>query len=533
MGHVIMNAWWVIGKYGLRLNLGKAYRRFKLFFPLIVLVYIAYGVMLKMVIDANPDNFVVEILSNKVLFATLTDLILLYLFIYLIVIYVFTGIRKQDKSSTELLLSTPLRSEDIVLGETIAMLPIYLLFMPTILIPIFIFGYFKAGVGLWGLAVIFFSQALMFILAIGIGAIILALIQSSIQRLKVGKYFRLISSFIFAVLYLSIYGMKYWLSTAQSVTQSKLFSSLPTSLAGNVIFSKIMNIPSSPSVLVSICLLVLWIVVVYRVGINIAGRAYSLEKELASARVVIKKEGALLRIVRRILPSSQEEQIITHFKVFFRDSNNFSSSIYLLILGYFMTTFLVWNSRNEVESIVRFYTMEMSITPIFVSIFVLSMFYLSRDALWIWKKAPGGADKFLKSKWLQTFILSFVFLPVPFITGFVVGTDKISFGIMASTALWLLMMNAFSVSYAIFVNVLNPSKQIRGARYGINSIICSFTLIIILMGGMGIMMHFGMIFSDYTFTSHLLSGVFMGIILNVIGLIFMLVARKRIDIIMD
>jgi len=73
MGHVIMNAWWVIGKYGLRLNLGKAYRRFKLFFPLIVLVYIAYGVMLKMVIDANPDNFVVEILSNKVLFATLTQ----------------------------------------------------------------------------------------------------------------------------------------------------------------------------------------------------------------------------------------------------------------------------------------------------------------------------------------------------------------------------------------------------------------------------------------------------------------------------
>lgn len=528
-----MGGWLTIGKYSMRLNLGRLYRQRRIFIPILAVVYLVFAAGFKVFLDANPDNVIVEFLSNEVLFATLMDLLLLYLFVYLVIIHVFTGIRKQDKSSIELLLSTPISSQDIVLGETVAMLPTYLIILPFVLIPLALIGYVSAGVGIVGVLLIILSQMLLFVVAIGIGAIILALIQSSIQRMKANKYFRLLASLLGAGIYISIYSLNSWLDTASSITQNPVFSYLPTSLSSNIIYSQVLGVGVSPSLMESFALLLVWVVVIYRVGIRFAGRAYSLERELSHGHVEIKGENILLRAVRHVLPGSQREKVITHFKLFFRDSYNFSTNIYIMIIAYFIPAFIVWNSQNDAEALLPLYTIEMLIIPVFVSIMLLSMFYLSRDALWLWKKAPNGIDNFLKSKWIQTYMLSFVFLPVPLVAGFIVGTDKIPVSLMLSTMVWLLLVNAFAVSYGIFINTMNPSMTIRGGKATMNSLVTTFSLLLIIIGT-ALLLAFTNIFpEDFNIWRHLLVGIALGGALNGLGFFLLSIARQKIKTILD
>ncbi|MHC1604547.1 MAG: hypothetical protein ACXQTP_01055 [Candidatus Methanofastidiosia archaeon] len=528
-----MGAWWTIGKYGIKLNLGKFYRHRKITYPIVILFYIVYSFVIWWFVDSNSQNFVVKLFLDKVMFSVLIDFFLLYFFIYLIFIHIFTGIRRQNKYSLELLLSTPIRSGDIVLGETIAMLPIYLFFLPIVLVPILILGYYGAGASLWSLALITISQIEVFIVAIGIGATILALLQSSIQRIKMNRYFRLIAAFSGALIYISIYSLRMWLGTAQSITQNEVFALLPTSLSGKVIYATILDTKTFHGVFASIGFLALWIVVVYAVGVRVAGKAYSLEREIASGHVVIRKESRLLKLVRVITPPSQKEKVVTHFKVFFRDSHNFANSIYMIIIAYFLTIFSMWGLRSEIRGVIQIYTMQVAIAPFFVAIFLISMFYLSRDALWIWKKAPGGLNDFLKTKWIQTFILSFVFLPIPFLAGAIMGSEKVPVAYMFTTAIWLLLLNAFATSFGIFINVINPTKSRRGAKIAINSLVSTFALLLIIFVSIDLLLKVGIVADEITPYNHLFGGLALGGILNLGGFFMLQFSKIRIEKIMN
>lgn len=519
-----MSTWWTLGKYTMMLNLGKIYRKRKIYLPFFGMIYLFYAIGLKMLLDANPDNVIVNLISNKPLFATLLDLVMLYLFVYLIIIHVFTGIRRQNKSSLELLLSAPIKSADIVLGETIAMLPIYLLIAPIVMIPLLITGYFLAGVGVLGSIKLFLSQALLVLLAVGVGAIVLTLIQSSIQRTKSSKYFRLISSGLSAGLYLSIYFLRSWLTTAEAVTQNWFFSLLPTSLTGNIAFSEISGYVPEPSIALSFLLLVAWICVVYFLGIRIAGKAFSLEKELSVAKASISKEGFLYKIVRKITPSRYVEKVVTHFKIYFRDEHNSSTSIYLIIISYFMPIAFIWSSRADPESFRYLFMVGIYMIPMFVTISMVSVFYLSRNALWIWKKAPNGTNDFINSKWIQSFILSLIYLPVPLIIGIVVGFDMVSLPRVLITMLLLLLVNAFAISFSIFLNVLSPTKRETGAKVGINSMISTMGLFIVLLV---ITIPLESRVNYYAFVP------LFGILLNIIGYVMVRTAKVRIVDAMD
>ncbi|MBN1785638.1 MAG: hypothetical protein JW825_01425 [Candidatus Methanofastidiosa archaeon] len=520
-----MAAWLTIGKYNMRLNLGKFYRRRKVFVPIVALTYLIYAILLKMLVDANPENLIVRLLSDKALFATLLDLVMLYIFIYLIMIHVFTGIRRQNKSSLELLLSSPVSSSDIVLGETIASLPIYLMIIPILLIPLLILGYFQAGIGMIGLVKIILSQLLLLVLAIGTGAIALTLIQSSIQRTKTSRYFRLLASILSAGLYLSIYFLNSWLSTAESVTQNPFFDILPTSLAGNIAFSEISGYVPEPSIMLSYMTIIIWIAVVYGLGIRIAGKAYSLEKELSSARQSITKEGAFYKILRIVTPRTYTEKVATHTKVYFRDSNNSATSIYLFIIAYFIPALMAWSTKSEgQEAIGPIYLVGTFMIPMFVSISMLSMFYLSRDALWIWKKAPGGTDSFINSKWLQSYLMSMLFLPVPVISGVILGVENLGIPRIAFTVVLLLFVNAFSVSFSMFLNILSPTKSIQGAKTGLNSLISTMGIFFILLV---ITIPLISRINFYVFV------VLFGVLLNVLGYVMIRASRVRIVNAMD
>ena len=519
-----MSSWWTIGKYTMMLNLGKIYRKRKIFLPLFGMIYLLYAIGLKILIDTNPDNAIVNLISNKALFATLLDLVMLYLFVYLIIIHVFTGIRRQNKSSIELLLSAPIQSADIVLGETIAMLPIYLLIAPIVIIPLLVTGFFLAGVGIFGIIKLFLSQALLVLLAVGVGAIALTLIQSSIQRTKSSKYFRLISSGLSAGLYLSIYFLRSWLTTAEAVTQNWAFSLLPTSLTGNIAFSEISGYIPDPSIALSFLLLVVWVCLVYALGIRIAGKAFSLEKELSVAKASISKEGFLFKIVRKITPARYVEKVTTHFKIYFRDEHNSSTSIYLIIISYFMPIAFVWSSRSEPETFKYLFMVGIYMIPMFVTISMISLFYLSRNALWIWKKAPNGTNDFINSKWIQSFILSLIYLPVPLIIGIVVGFDIVGISRVLFTTLLLLSVNAFAISFSILLNVLSPTKRETGAKVGINSIFSTMGLFILLLA---ITIPLESMVSYYVFVP------IFGLLINIIGYFMIKVAKSRIADAMD
>jgi hypothetical protein len=252
---------------------------------------------------------------------------------------------------------------------------------------------------------------------------------------------------------------------------------------------------------------------------------------MQAGHVVIKGEGRAMRLVRFMTPPSQREKVVTHFKLFFRDSYNFSNSMYLIIIGYLIIVFTVWSTRDAGgEMLLRMLTMQIAITPMFVAIFLTSMFYLSRDALWIWRKAPNGIQDFVKSKWLQTLLLSLVFVPVPLAAWAIAGRGILSAGYALSLMVWVLLMNSFSASFGIFVNVYNPSTNIRGAKMAVNSLISTFALLFILYAMILGAVYFG-VMPDYpSVLVHLGVGVLIGALLNGLGYFLYRVACRHIEL---
>nr|HOP09439.1 hypothetical protein [Candidatus Methanofastidiosa archaeon] len=239
----------------------------------------------------------------------------------------------------------------------------------------------------------------------------------------------------------------------------------------------------------------------------------------------IKRESALLKIVRHITPGTYTEKVVTHFKLYFRDSNNSATSIYLLIIAYFIPMMSAWTSRGEEhEAIQLMYIISTLMVPMFVAISMNSMFYLSRDALWIWKKAPGGSDSFINSKWIQSFILSLIFIPIPIINGSLFGLEETGVTMIVAMIVLLLIVNSLAISFSMFLNILSPTKSIQGAKTGINSIISTLGILFPLMITTIYLLQL------MNFYYYLL---LMAVLSLVADYVFIFLSKKRIDGAMD
>ncbi len=187
----------------------------------------------------------------------------------------------------------------------------------------------------------------------------------------------------------------------------------------------------------------------------------------------------------------------------------------------FLQTALLDLPEEELAS----YSIIMSITMIaFLAPFpALSVYALSKDALWIWKSAPDGERSFLLTKWKQSLIVGLVYIPVPIIIGLWAKTpwDLILIGIVG-----VIVILSSTTSIGLFVSTYNPAYDVEGSKIALNLFIIIGIIIGILAPTAYFLYRIGFDLSSELDLLQLL--LIIGGLMNIIGAILMKLAIRKL-----
>jgi len=463
--------WLTIGKYHARVNLGKAWIHRKIVFPALGGSFIAYGIILYLLFDKYKTSILMALREagtqpgmEIAVFSVILSLIILGLWGYIIYINVLVGIRKRKRRDIQLLLSAPIDYGDLLMGTFLAMLPSVAIAFAFIYAPIALAAAVVFESGLIAVLKIGIALAETVILALLVSGIVLAIVEPIIDRVSRSRVALVAFIIIFVVVYSLFYIIPQESQGLGGVSENIFYQFLPTTLAGNVVNEALLGnfgFKPNPSGGVSMLLLGIITFAVFFIGFSSAGRFFTLEAGVTVPTVTIEKEGILYRILRRF---GVGERVIFHSKVFFRNPKNVLQFGMMAAIVYVIPFFTL---RNIPAAELAQVGTVISVTMIaFLAPFpALTVYALSKDAMWIWKSAPDGERSFLLTKWKQSIIVGLVYVPVPAVIGLWAGSPLGS--IVLNMALVLISLSG-ATSIALFVSTYNPAYDVEGAKMALN-----------------------------------------------------------------
>ena len=521
-----MAGWITIGKYHARVNLCKAWIHRKKVFPVIGAGFIAYCVGLYLLFD-NFKESILKLIGTPegleiVAFSSILSLIVLALWGYIIYINVLVGIRKRKRRDIQLLLSAPITYTDLLIGSFLAMLPAVAIAFVFLYAPIALIAAVVFNAGLVAIIKIGIALGITVILALIISGIVLAIVEPIIDRLSRNR----IALVIFIILFVVVYSLFYAIpgEGIGKISNFVVFKYLPTTLAGNVINEALvgsLGFKPDPSGGMSMLLLALITFAVFYLGFSSAGRLFSLEGGIATPQVTIEKEGILYRLLRRF---GVGERVIFHSKVFFRNPKNIMQFGMMAAIVYVIPFFTLRSIPAEAEGELAIISLITTIVMIaFLAPFpALSVYALSKDAMWVWKSAPDGERSFLLTKWKQSIIVGLVYVPVPAVMGI---WSKSPWTFIVLGMVLILVILASTTSIALFVSTYNPAYDVEGAKLALNLFIVIGIFIGIAVPPLYII--FGVLGVDWE-AFGLITILGIGILSNVIGAGLMRLAISRL-----
>lgn len=521
-----MAGWITIGKYHARVNLGKAWIHRKKVFPVIGAGFVAYCVGLYLLFDTLKESIIKLIGTPEgleiVAFSSIMSLIVLALWGYIIYINVLVGIRKRKRRDIQLLLSAPITYTDLLIGSFLAMLPAVAIAFAFLYAPIALIAAVVFNSGLVAIVKIGIALGIIVILALIISGIVLAIVEPIIDRLSRNR----IALVVFIILFVVVYSLFYALpgEGIGKISDFVVFKYLPTTLAGNVINEALvgsLGFKPDPSGGMSMLLLAIITLAVFYLGFSSAGRLFSLEGGIATPSVTIEKEGILYRLLRRF---GVGERVIFHSKVFFRNPKNIMQFGMMAAIVYVIPFFTLKSIPTEAEG--ELALMGILITVMMIAFLApfpaLSVYALSKDAMWVWKSAPDGERSFLLTKWKQSIIVGLVYIPVPIVTGY---WSKSPWSYILLGMVLILIILASTTSIALFVSTYNPAYDVEGAKLALNLFLVIGIIIGIVVPPLYIII--GVLGLDWE-TFGLISILGVGILANIIGAGLMRLAIGRL-----
>ncbi len=524
-----MAGWITIGKYHARVNLGKAWIHRKKVFPALGAGFVAYCVGLYLIFDSYKESIISLIGTPEgleiVVFSAILSLIVLALWVYIIYINVLVGIRKRKRRDIQLLLSAPITYTDLLIGSFLAMLPMVAIAFTFLYAPIALIAAVVFESGLVAIVKIGIALGITVILALIISGIVLAIVEPIIDRLSRNR----IALVVFIIIGVIGYSLFYTIpgEGIGKISDFVVYKYLPTTLAGNVINEALvgpLGFKPDPSGGMSMLLLALITLAVFYLGFTSAGRLFSLEGGIATPSVTIEKEGNLYRLLRRF---GVGERVIFHSKVFFRNPKNIMQFGMMAAIVYVIPFFTLRSIPTEAGAEAELALMGILITVMMIAFLApfpaLSVYALSKDAMWVWKSAPDGERSFLLTKWKQSIIVGLVYIPVPIVTGY---WSKSPWSYILLGMVLILIILASTTSIALFVSTYNPAYDVEGTKLALNLFLVIGIFIGIAVPPLYIII--GVLGLDWeSFGLLLILGI--GILANVIGAGLMRLAIGRLE----
>jgi len=411
-----MSLWIIIAKNEIRIKTAKFRAHRNLFFVVIYAIFIFWATYLGPVIfDAIlPDilqalSGVLEFVLHFVIEVSLTTM-----FVMMILYPIFLLFRKSEIGVKDVILSSPVKSGDVFLGEFVGQLPFHFLIVlaigPAV---ISLLGQVNPQLTIMHYFIIYLIIFLMMNFSLIIGTIIANFIEfklSSSKKIKDSNnsvllllsFIVIISFYLFHYIFYIVYNdplLKNWISIFPSFWYSNIILYFVNPL---LIESYVINIWLSMGLAIGIPMILLYF------SYKKAEKFYSIDLRSEKKLFIVKKEGFILKIINRMTFKKYKVLVMVQFKNFLRNKENITKLIYSIAFTGVLGLFIFLSLDNPITEIREFSLLGIVSIPVeYFSVLVIfiiawmgglifgmmmgiSVIFNSKNILYLYKKSIRG-----------------------------------------------------------------------------------------------------------------------------------------------
>ncbi len=470
--------WYVIAKNEYRIRTYPL-RKFRGFLIPLIIVFLAFYVMIIAPAITRPFFDIFDIPDFVISIAALAMLqvVLFMFFIWFLIIPIANTLKEDQADQLEILLSSPMRPSDLLLGKFLGQLPFYAIFIT--LIAGFVTGLLvPLGFDVFQVASTILIIILVLVSAEWIGTVIAALLKTRLSKSArgkdIGKGLSLLIALPMVALMYAIMGGGLLQALGDPNTSDfvKTFLAIfPSSWGINAILGFARHPGDWEAIwmdtLANFGGLVLFFIGSLWVGAKAADRAYSLEATSFSGSYA-KADGAFYKSIRSIGGGGSFGTLLASiFKDYGRRYENLSKIIYVVGIMALIMLFL-----SDPQDPFAVMIMAMFVFPMLSAFIVGEVTLRGKEALFIYRKAPSGVNKLIMARLIHGWIIavplaglimlaSLVFLP---------GIGPLT--VLGFTGLIMIVIAAY-VAYAMGLALSSPAFTEKDSM--VNIMIIAFT----------------------------------------------------------
>jgi hypothetical protein len=339
-------------------------------------------------------------------------------FFLVLVMYPLNNVyRESEIGFKESMLATPVKPNDIFLGEFLGKAPIYTVFV-LILAPIVV-GLINPIIDLTILQYIIIYSCIFGVVYFAnlVGSIIASWLEHKISKNEKARELGKLLIWVFTIVLVAImYGVIFFLNELMANPVLKNWLAFYPSLW----FSNIILFSIDP-ILLNSFILNIWINLVLAISVPIltlyisykkAELFYTLEgKQEKISVTIIEKDNYFYRVIRRLAGNKWGSLTVMQLKRLFRKKSNFARIAYIFGLIGFMTWFM-GGMADDAMGYLLFSTMLIAIGGGISSIMLGHLAFVdSKDIIWVYKRSPRGLKGLVYSYMLAMLVIN-IFLAI-------------------------------------------------------------------------------------------------------------------------
>jgi len=476
-----MADWRVIAENELRLMTSRFHNKRKLLIAVVLVPTATYFYIINHFLA--PFFSSPEVKTMLKMFPLTLVWLLHFLLFYAFVMAAFTPLSSTLREATaepiEVLLSTPIKPEHVLVGRFIARATIYVMGAIILFAPLDVLFYIVYESSILDLIIVNFLVAVMIAIAVWISILSISIIMSKLGKTERGRDIAKALNLILAlILFIFLYGSG-WFSGSISPEQASRFTRvlecLPSGWVANIISEVIIGISPEIPLYVNIGALSALCASVFFVGYHLASRFYSLEP-VETVKVTVIKEGFGYSLIRKIIPGKLGELTVLHFKEFTRYMESLSRFIYGLAISVFILYMMsISMSKTPEGTDMGYWIFVYSFATVycvpFITLLVAGDITIrGKEKLWIFRHAPKGILLFVLGKYIQSIIVQLpIVIAVPLTFHFINPTLTMKALMELALIAFILLFGCTAEIIGIFC--LNPAFKEKSAKYTINTLI--------------------------------------------------------------
>jgi hypothetical protein len=392
--------WLVVARCEYNMSTGRI-RRIRPYLPFLIILLLALHVAflapaIVSVIFGDTGSY---LLSQAALASV--QIAFFCLFFYFIVIPFADTLRQPEARQLDLLLSAPISSSDLLLGEYVGQIPFYGIFI-TLFAAVFAAVLGPLGMGPAQNLIIITIFVLMSLSAFWIGVVGSAVLKTRLERFAggrdIGKAVAMMLPLpMMVVLYAAMGGgLLGFLSNPEGEFVQNILAILPSSWGAKVVIDFAANPGNLGAISLSSLARLGGIVAFFFgslwVGLRVSKRAYSLQEASLSTSIA-GPDGLFYRLIRKIGGGRSFGILLASlFKEYGRRLENISNVGYMIGILVVASVFLPSGEGPPAFAIMR----SLFIYPIVTVMVTADVTVQGKESLFIYKKVPHGTSTFLK-----------------------------------------------------------------------------------------------------------------------------------------